>query len=144
MRPIGIMVVVSIALMSPTVVQAQVAGTTATQLRQVAAGWSVQRQVLGQSVYNDATESIGTVDDVIVGTDKSVSYAIIGVGGFLDMGKHDVAVPVNQLKQADGKFVLTGAPRTRSRRCRLSNTRIDVSSESAPCARSRLSGKPAH
>ena len=25
------------------------------------------------------------------------------------MGKHDVAVPVGQLKQVDGKFVLAGA-----------------------------------
>jgi hypothetical protein len=25
------------------------------------------------------------------------------------LGKHDVAIPVNQLKQRDGKFVLPGA-----------------------------------
>ena len=41
--------------------------------------------------------------------DKSVSYAIIGAGGFLGVGRHDVAIPVNQLKENDGKFVLAGA-----------------------------------
>jgi sporulation protein YlmC with PRC-barrel domain len=61
------------------------------------------------AVFNDTNEKIGTIDDVVIGPDKSASYAIIGVGGFLGVGKHDVAIPVSQLKQVDGKFVLAGA-----------------------------------
>jgi hypothetical protein len=38
-----------------------------------------------------------------------VSYAIIGAGGFLGMGKHDVAVPVGQFKEDKGRIVLAGA-----------------------------------
>jgi hypothetical protein len=38
-----------------------------------------------------------------------VSYAIVGAGGFLGVGKHDIAIPASQLKQQDGKFVLPGA-----------------------------------
>ena len=41
--------------------------------------------------------------------DKAVSYAIVGGGGFLGLGKHDVAIPVSQLKVKDGKLVLAGA-----------------------------------
>ncbi len=38
-----------------------------------------------------------------------MSYAIVGAGGFLGVGKHDIAIPASQLKQQDGKFVLPGA-----------------------------------
>jgi hypothetical protein len=40
---------------------------------------------------------------------KAVSYAIVGVGGFLGMGEHEIAVPVGKLKQEQDKIVLHGA-----------------------------------
>jgi sporulation protein YlmC with PRC-barrel domain len=84
-------------------------GVAVAELRDVTVGWSAKRQILGQSVYNDKGETVGKADDIIIAPDKAVSYAIIGAGGFLGVGKHDVAIPVNQLKQNDGKFVLAGA-----------------------------------
>jgi len=84
-------------------------GVAVAELRDVATGWSVRRQVLGKTVYNDSGDAIGKVDDIIVAPDKAVSYAIIGAGGFLGMGKHDVAIPVSQMKETDGKFILAGA-----------------------------------
>jgi sporulation protein YlmC with PRC-barrel domain len=84
-------------------------GVAVAELRDVTVGWSAKRQILGQSVYNDKGEAIGKADDIIIAPDKAVSYAIIGAGGFLGVGKHDVAIPVSQLKQSDGKFVLAGA-----------------------------------
>ncbi len=42
-------------------------------------------------------------------TCMTLSFVIVGAGGFVGVGKHDVAIPVNQLKQQDGKFVLSGA-----------------------------------
>jgi sporulation protein YlmC with PRC-barrel domain len=80
-------------------------------LRDVALGWSAKRQILGHPVYNDLNERVGSIDDVIVTTDKSVSYAIINAGGFLAVTKHDVAVPVSQLKLVDDNLVLAGATR---------------------------------
>ena len=104
----------SIALMTSTIAQAQVAGSTVVgsataELRKVTPGWSATRQVLGQAVFNDKNERIGAVDDIVVAPDKAISYAIIGAGGFLGVGRHDVAIPVSQLTQVDGKFVLAGA-----------------------------------
>jgi len=64
---------------------------------------------MGKAVYNDKNEKTGTVDDLIITPDKSVSYAIIGAGGFLGMGKHDVAIPVSQFKEDKGRIVLAGA-----------------------------------
>jgi len=100
--------------MTSTIAQAQVAGSTVVgsataELRKVTAGWSANRQVLGQAVFNDKNERIGAVDDVVIAPDKAISYAIIGAGGFLGVGRHDVAIPVSQLTQVDGKFVLAGA-----------------------------------
>jgi sporulation protein YlmC with PRC-barrel domain len=108
------LVLAGIALMAPAIVQAQVAGTTllgvaAAELREVTLGWSAKRQVLGQAVFNDKSERIGSVDDIIISPDKAVSYAIVNAGGFIGVTKHDVAVPVSQLKQIDGKLVLPGA-----------------------------------
>ena len=85
-------------------------GVAVAELRDVTTGWSAKRQVLGKTIYNDSGDGIGKVDDIIVAPDKAVSYAIIGAGGFLGVDRHDVAIPVGQLKQqSDGKFVLVGA-----------------------------------
>jgi sporulation protein YlmC with PRC-barrel domain len=95
-------------------IRAQVAGSTTVgvsveEMKVVALGWSAKKKILGKAVYNDKNEKIGTVDDLIITPDKSVSYAIIGAGGFLGMGKHDVAVPVGQFKEDKGRIVLAGA-----------------------------------
>ena len=114
MRSANILIAASLALMTPGLAQAQVAGSTvlgvaAAELREVATGSSAKRQVLGRPVFNDKNEKVGTVDDIIISPDKAVSYAIVGAGGFLGVAKHDVAIPVNQFTQTDGKLVLTAA-----------------------------------
>jgi len=92
---------------------AQTAGSTVsvskTELRQIATGWSAKKQILGKGVYNNIGEKIGDINDLIVTPDKAVSYAIVGVGGFLGVGEHEIAVPVGKLKQQEGKIVLPGA-----------------------------------
>ena len=79
------------------------------ELREVTNGWSVKRSILGQPVYNENDERVGSVDDIIVTPDKAVSYAIVNVGGFLGLTKHNVAIPVYQFKLVDKKLVLPGA-----------------------------------
>jgi len=115
MKRITISILASIAMMTPAIAQAApVAGSTligvsVTELRDVTLGWSTKHQLLGESVFNAKSEQIGTIDDVIIAPDKSASYAIIGAGGFLGMDKHDVAIPVAQIRLVGGKFVLAGA-----------------------------------
>ena len=92
---------------------AQTAGSTVsvskTELRRVATGWSAKKQILGKGVYNDTGDKVGEINDLIVTPTKAVSYAIVGVGGFLGMGEHEIAVPVGKLKQEQDKIVLHGA-----------------------------------
>jgi sporulation protein YlmC with PRC-barrel domain len=87
----------------------QTIGVSQEELKLVTTGWSAKKNMLGKAVYNDKNEKIGNLDDLIVSPDKSVSFAIIGTGGFLAMGKHDVAIPVSHIKVENNKLVLPGA-----------------------------------
>ena len=116
MKLVHFAVIVAIALSVPAISQAQVAGSTLLgvsygELRDVTLGWSAKRQILGHPVYNNMDERIGSVDDIVVTTEKSVSYAIINAGGFLAVAKHNVAIPVSQFKLDGDKLVLPGATR---------------------------------
>lgn len=106
--------VISTVLISGPVLAQPVAGTatlgvTATEVQVVATGWSLKKSFLGKSVYNDEGKAVGKVDDIIVAPDSSISYAIVGAGGFLGVGKHDVAIPIKQFTVANGKITLPGA-----------------------------------
>jgi sporulation protein YlmC with PRC-barrel domain len=72
-------------------------------------GWSAERSILGQRVYNEKDERVGWVDDIIITPDKAVSYAIVNAGDFLGLTKHNVAIPVSQFRLVDNKIVLPGA-----------------------------------
>src|SRR6266576_1704187 len=72
--------------------------------------WSAKKNIMDKTVYNDDNEKIGNVDDVIFSRNKSAaSFAVIGVGGFLGVGTHDVAVPLSQIKHEGDKLILPGA-----------------------------------
>ena len=109
------LVALSLLVVLPTgYAAAQVAGSTrmgvaVEEMRAVALGWSVKKQVLGQAVYNEQNQRVGKIDDLIIAPDTAISFVIVGAGGFVGVGRHDVAIPVTQLKQQDGKFVLPGA-----------------------------------
>ncbi len=106
--------VVVVAALFTAAARAQVAGRATiglatAEMDAVVLGWSAKKQVLGKPVYNEKNEKVGTIDDVIITPDQAVSYAIVGAGGFVGLAKHDVAIPIIQIKQDDGKFVLEGA-----------------------------------
>jgi sporulation protein YlmC with PRC-barrel domain len=114
MKIIGVFLVSGLAMAASAMLHAQVAGSTllavsVTEAREVADGWSAKRQILGHAVFNDSNEKIGVVDDIIIAPDKSVTYAIIGAGGFLGVARHNVAIRVSQLKVDGDKLVLPGA-----------------------------------
>jgi len=58
-------------------------------------------KLIGVDVYNDANEKIGSIEDLIVDKSSRVENVILGVGGFLGMGEHYVAVSMDKLKWAN-------------------------------------------
>ena len=84
-------------------------GITSDEIKLLAKGWSIKKDILSKDVYNDANEKVGVVEDIIVTPDKALSYAVVSTGGFLSMAKHDVVVPVNQFKIKAGRVSLAGA-----------------------------------
>jgi sporulation protein YlmC with PRC-barrel domain len=72
-------------------------------------GWSVKKSILNKPVVNDQGQKVGSIRDIIVAPDKSVSFAIIGANQFLGVKHHDVAIPVEQLDVKNGQLVLAGA-----------------------------------
>jgi hypothetical protein len=107
-------VVVAVAAAASVSAQAQVAGTqplsvTVEQSNALLNGWSVKKSILNKAVYNDQNEKIGTVVDLVVAPDGSLSAAIVSAGGFLGVASHDVAVPIAALDIRGGNFYLAGA-----------------------------------
>ena len=99
MKPMHILMLASIALTAPAISHAQVAGTTllgvsVAEMREVAKGWSVKRTILGQPVYNEKDESVGSVDDIIIAPDKAISYAIVNAGGLRSPGREMIPLRV--------------------------------------------------
>ena len=115
MRAVSLVLVSGALAMSSSFADAQAAGSSklgvaAEEVKLVAVGWSVRKDIIGKTVYNESDERVGTIEDLIVAPDSAVSFAIVGAGGFAGMGRHDVAIPVQQIQlQDDGKFVLPGA-----------------------------------
>jgi sporulation protein YlmC with PRC-barrel domain len=116
MKMLALLAVCAAASLAPVgSASAQVAGQTTVgvtveEMRVVMLGWSARHKLLGAAVYNDRGEKVGTIDDIIVSPDRSVSHAIIGVGGFLGLiGKHEVAIPMDQIKFVNNRFVIPGA-----------------------------------
>jgi sporulation protein YlmC with PRC-barrel domain len=55
----------------------------------------------GLNVYNSNNEKIGDIKELIAGKDGKVDLVVIGVGGFLGMGEHNVAMKWDQVKFVD-------------------------------------------
>jgi hypothetical protein len=76
-------------------------------VQKLAAGYRASK-VIGSSVVNDANETIGKIDDLLISSDGKQPYAVLSVGGFLGMGTRLVVVPYDTLKFADKKVILPG------------------------------------
>jgi hypothetical protein len=74
----------------------------------VATGYRTSK-VVGSAVLNEANETVGTIDDLIVTPTEKVPFAVLSVGGFLGMGSKYVVVPFSSLEVQDKKMVLHGA-----------------------------------
>jgi hypothetical protein len=49
-------------------------------------------------VYNDTNEKLGDINELIIDKDGKIHAVVIGIGGFLGMGEHDIAVTMDKLR----------------------------------------------
>jgi sporulation protein YlmC with PRC-barrel domain len=66
-------------------------------------------KMAGLSVYNDKNESVGSINDLLADKSGNIKAVVIGVGGFLGVGEHLVAVPFDKVKFVSEPVVYTGA-----------------------------------
>jgi sporulation protein YlmC with PRC-barrel domain len=92
-------------------------------------------KLVGVNVYNENNDKIGDINDVILDKSGKVDNVILGVGGFLGMGEHYVAVAYDKLKWSNEPPRSTTASSTTS-----TNTRPATNADSN--ARTTADGTP--
>src|SRR5215470_15530695 len=66
-------------------------------------------KLVGLSVYNEKNESVGSINDMLTDKNGKIVAVVIGVGGFLGVGEHLVAVPFDKVKFSTEPVAYTGA-----------------------------------
>lgn len=86
-------------VVTPTRLFSQTAAIVKVDVNIVAKGYRASK-LIGTSVSNEKKEKIGSIDDIIIDTNRDL-FAVLQVGGFLGLGAHLVAVPYQSLKIDD-------------------------------------------
>lgn len=83
----------------------QTVAVAKVDVKTLPAGYRASK-IIGVSVLNDANETIGKVDDLLVNPDGTAPFAVLSIGGFLGMDSHLVVVAYDRLRLVDNKIVL--------------------------------------
>ena len=75
--------------------------TSTTEAMKLKPGEWRATKLTGIDVYNSSKEKIGAIKELIVDKSGSIASVVVGAGGFLGMGEHDVAVPFTDVKWSD-------------------------------------------
>lgn len=87
---------------------APAASTSAASPTEFKGNWRASK-IAGLSVYNDKNESVGSINDLLMDKGGTIKAVVIGVGGFLGVGEHLVAVPLDKVKFVSEPIAYTGA-----------------------------------
>jgi len=82
--------------------------TTMSDTSSFQGNWRASKLV-GLSVYNEKNESVGSINDMLTDKNGKIVAIVIGVGGFLGVGEHLVAVPFEKVKFSTEPVAYTGA-----------------------------------
>ena len=58
-------------------------------------------KLIGLNVYNDQNEKLGDISEILLDKTGKADFVVIGVGGFLGIGQHDIMVEMSKLKFVD-------------------------------------------
>jgi sporulation protein YlmC with PRC-barrel domain len=87
--------------------RANMAPVTASDSSLQGSTWRAS-QMVGLNVYNDKNESLGSINDLLTDKSGNIKAVVIGVGGFLGVGEHLVAVPFDKIKFVSEPMAYTG------------------------------------
>jgi sporulation protein YlmC with PRC-barrel domain len=110
-KRIGILVVAASTLTTVSTVLGQTVqpvaksepASDAKWLSQKAAGQWRASKMVGLNIYNNDNEKIGSISELIIDEGGKVDAVVVGAGGFLGLGEHDVAIPyglINSIGQS--------------------------------------------
>jgi sporulation protein YlmC with PRC-barrel domain len=129
-----------------TTVTSTATTVTATKwMTQEAAGQWRASKLIGLNVYNNDHEKIGGITELIVDRSGKLDAVVVGAGGFLGLGEHDVAVPYDQISwmyqpaaqsRAGTEPVTTGAASTLDRNSEGAHPSADQAAKDTASARS--------
>jgi sporulation protein YlmC with PRC-barrel domain len=88
--------------------RANMAPAAASDSSSYQGNWRASKLV-GLSVYNENNESLGSINDLLTDKSGNIKAVVIGVGGFLGVGEHLVAVPLDKIKFVNEPVVYAGA-----------------------------------
>ncbi|SKA35653.1 PRC-barrel domain-containing protein [Enhydrobacter aerosaccus] len=66
-------------------------------------------KIIGEAVVNEAHQTVGKVDDVILSEDGKSDVVVLSVGNFVGSGPKLVAFPYRALTTYEGELLLAGA-----------------------------------
>jgi hypothetical protein len=81
----------------------------ATAPAKTAGQWRASK-LIGVNVYNEQNEKLGEINELLLDKSGKAAGVVIGVGGFLGMGEHDVMVGFDKLKWVNEPVRTTTAP----------------------------------
>lgn len=64
------------------------------------------KDIIGQNVVNENGETVGEIEDILIGGQDNAVSAIISVGGFLGIGEKNVALGLDRLKLREDRVLL--------------------------------------
>ena len=67
-------------------------------------------KLIGLNVYNDQDEKLGAISEILLEKSGKVDFVVIGVGGFLGIGQHDIMVEMSKLKFVDEPVRTSSTP----------------------------------
>ena len=97
---------------SPAANPDRAAATSAAISEQSMQGNWRASKVVGLNVYNNNNEKVGDINDILMDKSGNIKAVVIGVGGFLGMGEHLVAVPFDKVKVVNEPMTYSGTAST--------------------------------
>jgi sporulation protein YlmC with PRC-barrel domain len=106
-----ILAVAAVGALVSTGVFAQTSNSSSGTRNASAKGEWQSSKLIHMNVYNGQNEKIGDIKELMLDKSGKINDVVIGVGGFLGMGEHDVAVKFDQLKWSNGSATTGSAQR---------------------------------